>query len=359
MTINGIASGNSSEVRPTYVEVNLARISGNLASIKTKVAPAKVMPIIKANAYGHGLIEVAENLAEQVDCVGVAILEEGIFLREKGFTKPILVLGSFWDKQLPKFIQYNLTLTASTVEHLEQINTTAETMHRKAKVHIKVDTGMGRVGAQYYDADAADLTHARLQVERFNEVLQYYERKSLPAPLRHMANSGGILQIPEAAFDLVRPGILMYGVYPSIEVQRSVAVKPALAWKSRAVYSKGIKPRHPVSYGSTWQSDHITYIATVPVGYGDGYFRSMSNKAQVIIHGERYPQVGNICMDMMMINVKSGTIKNGDEIILIGEQERDRITVAEMATWAGTIPYEILTNINTRVPRIYFTGSTV
>jgi alanine racemase len=343
------------------------------------------MPISKANAYGHGLIEVAKYLAEQVDCVGVAILEEGIFLREKGFTKPILVLGSFWNKQLPKFIQYNLTLTASTVEHLEQINTTAETMHRKAKVHIKVDTGMGRVGVQYYDADAlldasinqrthmevegiyshfanadaADLTHARLQVERFNEVLQYYERKSLPAPLRHMANSGGILQIPEAAFDLVRPGILMYGVYPSIEMQRSVEVKPALAWKSRVVYSKEIKPCHPVSYGSTWQSDHMAHIATIPVGYGDGYFRSMSNKAQVIIHGERYPQVGNICMDMMMINVKSGTIKNGDEIILIGEQERDRITVAEMATWAGTIPYEILTNINTRVPRIYFTGSTV
>jgi len=193
----------------------------------------------------------------------------------------------------------------------------------KAKVHLKIDTGMERIGVHYYSAhtlqeatlkccrnvevegiyshfasaDSADLTYARLQLERFNEVLRFYEKHSLPAPMGHMANSGAVLQLPEASFDMVRPGILMYGVYPSPEVPHTVQVRPALAWKSRVVYFKVVRPGHPVSYGSTWQSDHLVRVVTVPVGYGDGYFRSMSNKAQVIIRGQKYPQVGRVCMD--------------------------------------------------------------
>ena len=158
--------------------------------------------------------------------------------------------------------------------------------------------------SHFANSDAADLSHARLQLERFNEVLRFYERRRLPMPIRHMANSGGILQLPDSYFDMVRPGILFYGVYPSPEVQRTVAVKPALAWKSRVVYFKVTQPGHPVSYGSTWQSDHNVRIVTVPVGYGDGYFRSMSNKSQVVIHGKKYPQVGRICMDQIMVNIE-------------------------------------------------------
>ena len=379
MSINQPTIATNFGVRSTFVEVNLSQLSRNLQAIREKVFPAKIMIVVKANAYGHGLTDVAKYLDPQVDYIGVAVLEEGILLREIGVQTPILVLGGIWGNQIPSYIENDLTLTAPSVERLEQIDQAAQAMGKKARVHLKVDTGMERIGVHYYNADkllnaalnckhvevegifshfanadAADLTHARLQLERFNEVLRFYENHSLPLPLRHMANSGGILQLPDSYFDMVRPGILFYGVYPSAEVQRTVDVRPALAWKSRVVYFKVTQPGHPVSYGSTWQSDHDVRIVTVPVGYGDGYFRNMSNKAQVVIHGKRYPQVGRICMDQIMVNIDQDSAFNGDEVILIGQAENGvSVTVEELAEWADTIPYEILTNINTRVPRVY------
>jgi alanine racemase len=381
MTINEPTIATNFGVRSTFVEVNLSQLSRNLDAIRKKVSPAKIMIVVKANAYGHGLTEVAKYLDPQVDYIAVAVLEEGILLREIGVKTPILVLGGIWGNQIPAYIENDLTLTAPSVDRLNQIDQAAEMLGKKAKVHLKIDTGMERIGVHYYNAhtlqeaalscehvevegifshfanaDDADLTHARLQLERFNEVLRFYEKHCLPMPVRHMANSGGILQLPESHFDMVRPGILFYGVYPSPEVQRTVEVKPALAWKSRVVYFKVTQPGHPVSYGSTWESDHNVRIVTVPVGYGDGYFRSMSNKAQVVIHGVRYPQVGRVCMDQIMVNIEGDSAFNGDEVILIGEAENgEQVTVEELAEWANTIPYEILTNINTRVPRIYFT----
>jgi alanine racemase len=381
MTINHPTIATNFGVRSTFVEVNLSQLSRNLQAIREKVAPAKIMIVVKANAYGHGLMEVSKYLDPQVDTIGVAVLEEGILLREIGVQTPILVLGGIWGNQIPAYIENDLTLTAPSVERLEQIDQAAGALGKQAKVHLKVDTGMERIGVHYYNAhtlqeaalnckhlevegifshfanaDAADLSHARLQLERFNEVLRFYEKHSLPTPIRHMANSGAILQLPDSYFDMVRPGILFYGVYPSPEVQRSVEVRPALAWKSRVVYFKVTQPGHPVSYGSTWQSDHSVRIVTVPVGYGDGYFRGMSNKAQVVIHGKKYPQVGRVCMDQIMVNIEGDSAFNGDEVILIGEAKNgERVTVEELAEWADTIPYEILTNINTRVPRIYFT----
>jgi len=369
----------NAEVRPTYAEINLLRIGENLEVIKEKVKPSKVMLILKANAYGHGLKEIGLYLADKVDYLGVAVLEEGIFLRENGVKTPILVMGGIWSDQIPNYIQNNLTLTASSVERLEQIDLVAKSLGKMVKVHLKIDTGMERIGVHYYNAetllnatlvcsenviiegiyshfansDSSELSHARLQLERFNEVLRFYERHSLPNPLRHMANSAAVLQIPDSYFDLVRPGILMYGVYPSQECQKTIMVKPVLSWKSRVVYFKVVKPGHPVSYGSIWQSDHLVRVVTIPVGYGDGYFRSMSNKASVIIRGKRYPQIGRVCMDQIMVNLEWGTAYNGDEVILIGESDGERVTVEDLASWADTIPYEILTNINTRVPRVY------
>ncbi len=361
-------------VRSTFVEVNLAQLKRNIEAIRARVAPAGVMIVVKANAYGHGLVEVSKYLDPYSDTIAVAVLEEGILLRERGITSPILVLGGIWGDQIPGYLQHDLTLTAPSVERLEQIDQAAAAMGRKAKVHLKIDTGMERIGVHYYNAhtlqeaalkckhvevegifshfansDAADLSHARLQLERFNEVLRFYEVHSLPTPIRHISNSGAILGLPEANFDMVRPGIILYGVYPSPEAARSLQVRPALAWKSRVVYFKVTRPGHPVSYGSTWQSDHEVRIVTVPVGYGDGYFRSMSGQAQVVIHGRRYPVVGRICMDQVMVNIEADSAFNGDEVTLIGEG----VTVEELAEWAGTIPYEILTNINTRVPRVY------
>ena len=170
-----------------------------------------------------------------------------------------------------------------------------------------------------------------------------------------MANSAAILQLPESHFDMVRPGILLYGVYPFADAPRSVLVHPALSWKSRVVYFKVVQPGHPVSYGSTWQADHPVRIITLPVGYGDGYFRSLSNRTWVIIRGRKYPQVGSVCMDQMMVNIEADSAFNGDEVTLIGESSSEAVTAQDLADWAGTIPYEILTNINTRVPRVYFT----
>ena len=168
-----------------------------------------------------------------------------------------------------------------------------------------------------------------------------------------MANSAAILGLPESHMDMVRAGILLYGVYPSADAPREVEVRPALSWRSRVVYFKVVEAGSPVSYGGTWSSDHRVRIVTVPVGYGDGYFRSMSNKAEVILRGQRHPQVGRICMDQMMVNIEWGTGYNGDEVVLIGEQEGAEITVEELAGWAGTVPWEILTAISDRVPRVY------
>jgi alanine racemase len=207
--------------------------------------------------------------------------------------------------------------------------------------------------SHFANSDAPDPADARRQLQRFQEVLRFYERRSLPMPVRHIANSAAVLRLPESRLDMVRPGILLYGVYPSPEVERTIAVEPALAWKSRVVYFKVVQPGHGVSYGSTWRPEQAARVVTVPVGYGDGYFRSMSNRAEVLIRGERHVQVGTICMDQMMVHIGRGSAYNGDEVVLLGESGGERITAEDLARWAGTIPYEILTNINTRVPRVY------
>lgn len=369
----------SADLRPTHVQVDLERLRSNLQALQAHVGGAKVMPILKANAYGHGLVRVGQYMQELgVGSIGVAYLEEGILLREAGITTPILVLGGILGSQAPLFLQHNLTLTVSSTQKLEQVEAAAAAAGVTARVHLKIDTGMERIGVHYYNAeslleatlkckhvevegifshfanaDAADLASARTQVARFEEVLLFYEKRSLPMPLRHMANSGAVLQLPESWMDMVRPGILLYGVYPSAQAQRTVAVQPALTWSSRIVYFKVVQPGHPVSYGSTWQSDHPVRVVTVPVGYGDGYFRAMSGQAQVLIKGQRYPVVGTICMDQFMVNIEHDSAYNEDEIILVGQSGNERITVEDLAAWASTIPYEILTNINTRVPRVY------
>ena len=367
-------------VRPTQVEVNLTRLTENYRAIETAVSPATIMPILKANAYGHGLVEIAKHVVSLgAPYLGVAYLEEGILLREAGVEAPILVMGGIIGNQVPLFLQHNLTLTASSTEKLQQIDDAAREMGIRAKVHLKIDTGMERIGVHYYsaeslleaaltckhcdvegiyshfaNADTSDLAHAQLQLDRFNQVLDFYTKRGLPhPPLRHMANSGGILQLPGSHFDMVRAGILLYGVYPSDEVTKTIKVQPALSWKSRVVYFKVVKPGHPVSYGSAWETDHMVRVVTIPVGYGDGYFRSMSGSAEVIIRGKRYPVVGRICMDQMMVNIEWETAYNNDEVILIGKSDNATITVEDIAAWANTIPYEVLTNINTRVPRIY------
>jgi alanine racemase len=372
----------SSGLRPTRLEINLARLRKNYQTIARHVAPARVMPVLKANAYGHGLVAVTKMLErEQPFAVAVAYLEEATRLREAGVRLPVLVLGGIVGAQIPRFIEQDVTLTASSADKLLAIEACAVAMRARARVHLKVDTGMERIGTHWYsaerlletslhvqnvdvegifthfaNADAADLTHARLQLERFQEVLYFYERHSLPAPLRHAANSGAILQLPESYLDIVRPGILLFGSSPDIGLPLTLAVQQALRWLTQVVFFKVVKAGNPVSYGSTWQPAADTRVITLPVGYGDGYMRAMSGRAQVIVRGRRVAVAGRICMDQIMVDIGNGTAYNGDEVVLLGESGRDAevsIRIEEMATWANTIPHEILTNINTRVPRVY------
>jgi alanine racemase len=365
-------------LRPTYAVVNLARLRDNLAAVKAHVAPARVMVILKANAYGHGLEAVARCLAPQADAFGVALVEEGIALRALGIENPILVMGGIWTRQIPLFLEHELSFTAPSLARLRDIEEAAAARDATARVHLKIDTGMERIGVHHYHAeglleaaarsshvevegvyshfagaDADDLSGAHRQLERFHEALHFYERRSLPCPERHIANSAALLRMPESHLDLVRAGILVYGVFPFPAAPRTVEVKPALAWRSRVVYFKVVEAGSPVSYGGTWSADHRVRVVTVPVGYGDGYFRSLSNRAEVLLRGRRYRQVGRVCMDQVMVNIEWGTGYNGDEVVLIGEQGGQRVTVEELAEWAGTIPYEILTAINDRVPRLY------
>ena len=365
-------------LRPTYAVVSLSRLRENLRAVKKHVGRAGVMAILKANAYGHGLGAVARTLDPEADAFGVALVEEGIALRQLGIRKPILVLGGVWTRQIPLFLDHGLTLTVPSLARLRDVEEAAEARHARVRVHLKIDTGMERLGVHHYNAeglleaaarsphvevegiyshfanaDAEDLTDARRQLARFVEVLRFYERRSLPFPQRHMAGSAALLRLGESHLDLVRPGILLYGVYPYADAPREVVVQPALSWRSRVVYFKVVEAGNPVSYGSTWKSDHRVRVVTVPVGYGDGYFRSMSNRAQVILRGQRYSQVGRICMDQIMVNIEAGSGYNGDEVVLIGEQGGSRVTVEELAEWAGTIPYEILTAVSDRVPRLY------
>ena len=362
-------------LRPTFLEVNLTQLKRNLDAIRARVGSALVMPMLKANAYGHGVDGVAPFIAPFADYIGVATLEEGIHLRQMGIDKPILVAGGTLPEQLPSFAKFNLTLTASSPDLLRVADHLAESTRTRFRAHLKVDTGMERVGVRdteaesflelslqckhldiegiyshFANSDAADLSHSRLQLERFNEVLRFYEKRSLPKPrFVHMANSGAILQMPDSFFDMVRCGILFYGVHPTREAARMHEVHSALTWRSRVAYAKVTPPGRPVSYGSLWQAERPTRIVTVPCGYADGYFRRMTNHAQVIVNGKKYPQVGRICMDQFMVNVGDDPAEVGDEVILLGAG----ITADDFAEWMGTNAYEVLTSIGARVPRVF------
>lgn len=367
-------------LRPTHAVVNLSQLRRNLQAIRAHVAPARVMVMLKANAYGHGLAQVAQFIASGLDYIGVAVLDEAVFLRDLGVHQPILVAGGVLPADIPYYIEYGLTLTASSPEVLIAAEQAARKAGQRLKVHLKIDTGMERVGVRFPQAedfllqaaslkhievegiythfansDEADLAHARLQVERFMEVLSVYEKRSLPLPeLRHMANSGGVLNLPESHLDMVRPGLMFYGVYPHPREVHPVDVRPALTWKSRVAYSKVIPAGFPVSYGSLWQPETDSRVVTIPCGYADGYFRVMTNKASVIVNGRKYPQVGRICMDQFMVNLGDDSAALGDEVILLGQAERgEEIPAEDLAAWAGTNAYEVLTNISARVPRVY------
>jgi alanine racemase len=374
-------------VRPTHLVVNLAQLRRNVQAIRARVSPARVMLMLKANAYGHGVEGVAPYLEPDLDYIGVATVEEGIHLRQIGIRKPILVVGGTLPGQVAAYLEFDLTLTIGTPEILQVAEALSDSAGRKIKAHLKIDTGMSRVGVPWDEAEAfleqslscahleiegiythfanADVPETELmprresfayasqQLERFRQVLSFYPRRGLPYPaLRHAANSGAILNLPESYFDMVRPGLLFYGVYPE-GCPRPVAVEPALTWKSQVVQSKIVPAGRPVSYGSLWAPEADARVVTIPCGYADGYFRRMTNQAQVIVAGRKYPQVGRVCMDQFMASLGADSASLGDEVILLGRSGAETIAPEDLAEWAGTATYEVLTNISARVPRVF------
>jgi alanine racemase len=367
--------------RPTRIVVHLDHLALNLRSIRAHVG-VPVMGIVKANAYGHGLVPVALHLqAQGVEQLGVAFVEEGIVLRQAGITTPILVLGGIFGPQVAQYLAHDLEITVSSLDKLRQVEAAAQAAGRKAVIHLKIDTGMERIGVHSYSArpfieaavaspwcvlkgiyshlacsdDPASPMTLR-QVERFGEACAHFERIGAPMPLRHLANSGGVLHFPETWLDMVRPGIVLYGVQPDPASQRTVALKPAMSLASQVVYFKVVKAGNTVSYGGTWAPQADTRVVTVPIGYGDGFPRALSSNAQVLIRGRRYPVVGRICMDQFMVDIGQDSAWNEDEVVLIGHQGDEAISVEELAGLAGTIPYEVLTRLNDRIPREYRGG---
>lgn len=366
-------------LRPTTAFVDLDAMRRNLEALQARVGAARIMAIVKANAYGHGLIPVSKALLRfGAHALGVAFLEEGIALRRAGVEAPIVVLGGLIGNQISHFLEYDLDITASSAFKLEQIEEVARAMNKRARIHLKVDTGMERIGMHWDTAetlfaaavrsphveiagvfshlassDAKNTAHTRLQLERFLEATSFFERRSLPTPPRHLANSGAILQHPDTYFEMVRPGISLYGLYPSKEVDRSLVLEPVLSLRTRVVYFKVVRAGAPVSYDGTFAPKTDTRVVTLPVGYGDGYARGLSNRAEVLIHGVRHPVVGRVTMDATMVDIGTSSAHNGDEVVLIGKQGSGAISAEELADIMGTISYEILTSINTRVPRVY------
>lgn len=364
--------------RPTRIVVELDAIAHNLRAIRARVG-VPVMGIVKANAYGHGLVPVARRLeAEGVDQLGVAFLEEGIALREAGVNLPILVLGGIFGPQVGDYLAHDLEITVSSIDKLRQVEAAARAMGRKAVVHLKVDTGMERIGVHSYScgpfieaavasqwctikgiyshlacADDPGSPMTGEQVRRFAEACAHFDRLGVPMPARHLANSGGVLHFPGTWLDMVRPGIILYGVQPDPASRRVLDLRPALSLVSKVVYFKVVRAGHPVSYGATWSAPRDTRVVTVPLGYGDGWPRALSGKGEVLVRGHRYPVVGRICMDQFMVDIGEGSAWNEDPVVLIGHQGEQRIAVEAVAEAAGTIPYEILTGLNERIPRVY------
>ena len=367
--------------RPTWVEIDLNALRHNLLAIKKWVGPQiKILGIVKADAYGHGDYEVSRVLLNNgVEMLGIAILEEGIQLRDKGIKAPLLLLGGIFEEQIDSIIHYDLIPTVYDLKLAEVLSKKAIYFNKKLKVHVYVDTGMGSIGVKYNKAvefvqslkdmkdlfiegiythcsssDEKDSAFTNLQIKRFRDVLDALDTIKVSIPLRHMANSGAILGYPEAYFNMVRPGLSLYGLYPSEDVSRDIGIKPVLTFKTRIIHIKDMNAGDVVGYGRTYRIDKPTRVATLPLGYDDGYNRLLSNQGEVIIRGKKSSIIGRVCMDQCFVDVTHiKDISVGDEAVLYGSQGQESIQIESIAKQLNTIPYEVICNISKRVPRIY------
>jgi len=375
-------------------EIDLRAIAHNVKELRRITHPkSRLMAVVKANGYGHGAVEVAQcALQHGATALGVARIEEGIRIREAGIRAPILIFGYTPSPLAADLLEYDLTQTVYAFASAQALSQAAVLLGRKIKVHLKVDTGMGRLGllpqnfksnnsaavdsnaieetlaiaglmglelegvfTHFATADSANKSYAENQINLFTNYLKRLHQAGLNPPVRHAANSAALIDLPQAHFDMVRPGIAIYGFYPSHEVKKKKAgLKPAMAFKTRIVHLKKVPAGFYVSYGITHKTQKPTTIATVPAGYADGLNRLLSSRGQMLVHGQRVPIIGRVCMDLTMLDV--GGIDNvqvGDEVVIFGQQGNKTLTVDEMAASLNTINYEIVSTITARVPRVY------
>lgn len=363
--------------RPTWAEVNLNNLKDNFSQIKKIVSPqTKVMACVKADAYGHGLVPVSKRLEEEgADFLGVASIDEGVKLRQAGIELPILILGLVFKKDAEALFEYRLTPAVCDAGLAAGLNKKASFFKRPLNVHIKVDTGMGRIGVLHGEAAGLVKKIHRLkfiniegifthfafaelnreftlyQLELFNRLLNDLRQAGIQVPLIHSANSMGVFGYKKSHFNMVRPGLVIYGLYPKKGLK--VKLKPVLSLKTRVVFVKQVPGGCGISYGHAYVTKNKTNILTLPIGYGDGYPRNLSNRAPVLIKGKRFKVCGRICMDQMMVDVGDLQARVGDEVVLIGSQRAQKITSEELAGLSGTIPYEIVCGLGSRIPRVY------
>ena len=366
-----------------YAEISLEAIGHNIREVKKRLPEGvKLLGVVRANAYGHGAVPVASYLENQVDYFATATIEEAVELRENGISAPILILGYVSPSQYGDLVEYDITQTIDSYAQALALEKEAARQNRKAKAHLAVDTGMTRIGFQVteHDADEAakiadlphielegmfthfscadqeDKTYCSMQMEKYDKMTALLAERGVTIPLRHICNSAGIMEFDDHRFEMVRSGIITYGIYPSEEVKKErLDLIPALSWKSHVIHVKEVGPGIGVSYGATYVTEKpMTRIATVSAGYADGYPRALSNQGCVLIHGKKAPIIGRICMDQMMVDVTDiPDVQVEDVVTLVGTDGDETITIEEIANPAARFDYEMLCDISSRVTRVY------
>lgn len=364
-----------------YARINMDNLRYNIEKMKSLVKPdMKILAVIKADAYGHGAVEIAKRIDDLCDYYGVATIDEAIELRKAGVTMPILIIGFTADSDYEKLIEYNITQAVYDSNEAKKLSDCALAMGKKVKVHIKVDTGMSRIGYQvdeegkkealklkdmeglyiegifthYAKADEIDKTATEVQKEKFRRFIKAMEDGGIDFDIKHIDNSAGTMEQNDSEFDMVRVGIVMYGLYPSNEVDQSIIIKPVMSLVSHVCHVKTLPAGRGIGYGWTHVTAKETKIATVTVGYADGYPRALSNIGKVLIHGRYAPIIGRVCMDQIMVDVTYvPDVEVKDEVILIGCDGDKCISVEEVAAPAASFNYELVCNIARRVPRVY------
>ena len=369
-------------IRPVWAEVNLDNIINNINEIKKNINAEEIIAVVKANAYGHGAIDVAPILVESgADKLAVATLSEALELREAGIKVPILILGYTDVSFAEMLINNDIEQTVYSLDYAKELSKKAEALGKIAKIHIAVDTGMGRIGflpnkksveevveisklinlkitgvfTHFSNADEEDKSYAHNQIEKFNSFINEIEKREVNLGVKHISNSASIIDIEDAHYNAIRPGIILYCYYPSDYINKDkLKLMPALSLKCQVIHVKELPKGEYIGYGRKFRTERDSVIATLPIGYADGYIRGLYGKAQVIINGKLAPVVGKICMDQCMIDVTDiGPVNVGDEVILLGEDNGIKNNADDMAEILDTINYEILCMIGRRVPRIY------